>query len=102
MPYLLIFPIEKPADCKNLLGKILGIDVVVDKMRDIFLYENVRIHLDEVKNLGSFFEFEAVLNSSSNEKKEYQRVEFLMKEFAISKEDLLQGSYRELVLEKSK
>jgi adenylate cyclase class IV len=29
--------------------------------REIYLYHNVRIHLDEVEDLGTFLEFEAVL-----------------------------------------
>ncbi len=35
--------------------------VVVSKRRRLFLWEGVRIHLDEVEDLGNFVEFEAVL-----------------------------------------
>ena len=38
----------------------LGVLVVVEKVRELSLYKNVRIHLDEVERLGSFLEFEAV------------------------------------------
>ncbi|MBC7835382.1 MAG: class IV adenylate cyclase [Phycisphaerales bacterium] len=33
--------------------------VVVTKLREVYLYEGVRVHLDQVLNLGTFIEFEA-------------------------------------------
>lgn len=95
----LVIEIKSPVECKRLLTEILGIDVVVDKIRDIFLIDNVRVHLDTVKGLGSFFEFEAVYEGSdvSVERAEYEKVEALMKEFQIKPTDLIHGSYRELV-----
>src|SRR4051812_32420655 len=56
----MVIPVEDTATCKRLLASVLGVQVVVDKLRDIFLVGNVRVHLDEVKGLGKFFEFEAV------------------------------------------
>ncbi len=44
--------------------RALGVLVVVAKRREIFLHHNVRIHLDEVSGLGTFLEFEAVLDPS--------------------------------------
>src|SRR5689334_11076899 len=43
------------------LGAALDTTVVVSKRRRLFLWDGVRIHLDEVEGLGSFIEFEAVL-----------------------------------------
>jgi len=37
----------------------------VSKRREIYLWHNVRIHLDAVTGLGSFVEFEAVLGRSA-------------------------------------
>ena len=45
--------------CVDALDAALGTLVVVDKRRRLLLYENVRIHLDEVDGLGSFVELEA-------------------------------------------
>ncbi|MEZ4747950.1 MAG: class IV adenylate cyclase [Calditrichia bacterium] len=36
----------------------------VEKVRTLFLYKNVRIHLDEVALLGDFVEFESVISDS--------------------------------------
>ncbi len=41
--------------------------VVVAKRRHLFLWEGVRIHLDEVEELGTFIEFEAVLESPAGD-----------------------------------
>lgn len=42
----------------------LPIWVTVDKEREIWLYKNVRIHLDEVAGLGRFLELEAMVGPS--------------------------------------
>ena len=43
-----------------------GIAVVVVKRRHLLLWETVRIHLDEVRGLGSFLELEAVAEPGSD------------------------------------
>src|SRR4026208_2550188 len=47
-------PVVDPAALRALLAAALGIRAVVRRRRELFLYENVRIHLDAVENLGSF------------------------------------------------
>ncbi|MGZ5285686.1 MAG: class IV adenylate cyclase [Flavisolibacter sp.] len=45
---------------KQALVNALGIKVVVDKKRKIYFIDNVKFHLDEVENLGTFVEVEAI------------------------------------------
>ena len=45
----------------------LPIWVVVKKVREVYLYENVRIHLDKVDDLGNFFELEALVSAHHDE-----------------------------------
>ena len=73
-----------------------GVEIVVDKIREIYLIGNVRIHIDAVKELGNFFELEAVYDNPADEASELAKVEALMKAFGILSADLLNGSYREL------
>ena len=54
-------PVAAPDELAEALDAALGTVVVVSKRRRLFLWEGVRIHLDEVDGLGSFVEFEAVL-----------------------------------------
>ncbi|MGYP000505802119 len=78
-----IMLVENPTLVKDLFNTLLGIEFVVDKNREVFLFENVRIHLDEVVNLGTFIEFEAVCadNSEQEHRKQETKVANLMKIF---------------------
>jgi adenylate cyclase class 2 len=86
---------QDPCLAKRLLTDILGVETVVEKHRDIYLSNNVRIHIDNVKGLGAFIEFEAVYSDNAEESAEYEKVRRLISEFQIPEADLIQGSYRE-------
>jgi len=89
-----VIPVADTAGLKALLSEMLGVHRVVRKQREIFLHENVRIHLDRVDGLGEFVELEAVFDGSSAAEAEQQgKVDFLMKELDIAPGDLLATSY---------
>ena len=44
---------------KQILVKLHGIKIVVDKIRKIYFVDNVKFHFDRVKGLGTFIEVEA-------------------------------------------
>jgi adenylate cyclase class 2 len=92
-----VLPVAKSSELKSILEAILGIDVVVTKKRSVYILDNVRIHIDEVENLGNFFEFEAVFEDLANEEAEKNKVSALIKKFEIKDSDLLKFSYRELL-----
>ena len=93
-----MIPVNDPVGVKDMLSQMLGIQIVVDKKREIFLYENVRIHLDQVSALGEFMELEAVMDEKHDDKKkEKEKVNHLMDILNIKQEDLHSKSYRELV-----
>ena len=91
-----LLPVTDVEAFKELFASVLGVETVVEKKREIYLYENVRIHLDEVTELGSFFEFEAVYDEVAEEPAQTKKVKELMKAFEIKDRDLIHGSYREL------
>lgn len=94
-------PVKRSAEVKTILGNLLGRDLVVEKVRDIYLYENVRIHLDKVENLGDFLEFEAVMdNHHQFHDLEIEKVNRLMEILNISASDLVPKSYQDLIGEK--
>jgi homotetrameric cytidine deaminase len=80
------------------LTETLGVDVVVEKRRHLLLWENVRIHLDEVTGLGSFIELEAVAEDDSDLSQERAKVDRLIKELGIG--ELSAGSYADATLRK--
>ena len=97
-----VLPVNDKKNLKAILEKILGQVIVVDKQREVFLVDNIRIHLDEVKGLGSFIEFEAVYeeNSSLDKEREVKKVDELKDIFQIDDNDLLDKSYIDFFLNK--
>lgn len=89
-------PVADPAALKHALQAALGLRVVVEKHREIYLFHNVRIHLDQVTGLGNFLEFEAVLGPEVTEAAGRRQVEQLQARFGIATADLLTGSYADL------
>jgi homotetrameric cytidine deaminase len=75
---------------RDALDAALGTLAVVEKRRRLLLWEDVRIHLDEVEELGSFVELEAT-------DEDPDKIDRLRAELEI--EDLIAESYSDLVLD---
>lgn len=89
--------VEEPEGVKEMMEKLLGLHRVIRKKRDIFLYRNVRIHLDQVEQLGNFLEMEAVIDEKyHDETEEKEKIFRLMKILEINVEDLVSESYENL------
>lgn len=82
---------------KVAISEAYGIAKIVEKQRDVFLHHNVRIHLDRVKGLGDFLEFEAVLNSRDEQQRGQQQVAELTAAFGLQTDWLLLGSYSDML-----
>ena len=61
-----IMKIDEAASMIMSLDNAVGIREVVTKRREVFLHKNVRIHLDDVDELGHFIELEAVQGISND------------------------------------
>ena len=70
---------------------------VVAKHRHIWLWQNVRIHLDQVEGLGKFVEFEAVITSVDEETAAPAQLSQLSQLLSIRPEDQLAPSYADLL-----
>lgn len=94
--------VDRAADraAGRVLGAALGVLAVIEKLRTLYLWENVRVHLDEVERLGSFIEFEAVLSEKHDDADGFAKLARLQEAFGIRSEDLLETSYLELMLER--
>jgi len=93
-----VISVEEPERIKALLSEILGVHRVVRKVREIWLHENVRIHLDQVEGLGSFVELEAVYDGAPESLPAQQKkVRFLMERLGVGEEDLVDVSYEGLL-----
>lgn len=84
-------------ELKEALAAVLGITVVVEKARRLFIFKGVRIHLDRVDGLGTFIEFEGVVADGDDPGAFELLLVDLRRKFAICDEDLLSESYSDLL-----
>jgi len=101
-----ILKVQEPAFLKTLLGRLLKIRATVEKVREIYRYPGtklaskhryVQIHLDNVKKLGTFIEFE-MESSKRTENRDMQILKGLMKKLKIKTDQLEKHSYSDLLL----
>lgn len=83
---------------KGFLANALGVLAVVDKVRTLYLWQNVRIHLDHVAGLGDFIEFEAVLDETYDDEDGHRKLAHLIAAFGLGEADHLTTSYLEMAL----
>jgi adenylate cyclase, class 2 len=91
-----LVPAPQPETLIAALRAAMGVVNVVRKRREIYLWHNVRIHLDDVEGLGQFLEFEAVLSPEIDAAAGRQQLEQLTAQFRIRPGDLLAGSYTDM------
>jgi homotetrameric cytidine deaminase len=88
-------PVADPDALRAALDASLGMLVVVDKRRRLLLWENVRIHLDDVDGLGAFAELEGVAGPGSDLTTEHERVAHLREQLALG--EIVPSSYADLL-----
>src|SRR4051812_7272072 len=54
----IVAPVSEPNPLKQALLHALGVHVVVEKTRELYLWGQTRVHMDEVTGLGCFLELE--------------------------------------------
>lgn len=90
------YRIVEAGDAQTLLAALtaaIGLTVVVTKRRHLFLWQGVRIHLDDVERLGTFIELEAVAPPDSDLHHEHALISHLLSAFGITDERLLAVGY---------
>ena len=93
-----ILRVQEPEDLKKILKKILTPRIVIDKVREIYQYQGTQIHLDTVKKLGKFIEFERkTADDSSMVEKDQRILEEQMEKLEIDQTNLETLSYSDLV-----
>lgn len=93
-----IVPVHDVDGLKQLLARLWGVKVVVNKKRLLYLYENARIHLDAVEGLGTFIEFEVLMTRGKSQASRLMRR--LREMFGIADDAVVAGSYSDLILGK--
>jgi adenylate cyclase, class 2 len=93
-----IVELDDSAVLSAALADAIGIHVVVTKHRRLFLWRDVRIHLDRVEQLGEFIELEAVAPPDSDLAHERDLIVELRSAFGITDERLFAVGYAEQLL----
>lgn len=100
---ILLHKTNPESSLKEILIKANGILVIVEKQREIYFVDNVKIHLDEVKNLGTFIEVEAIDENANYSKEKLQaQCDYFQKIFAIKNEDFIAESYSDMIIKENK
>ena len=79
------------------LTAALGVRGAVVKRRELWMWQRVRIHLDEVERLGTFIELEAVMAAAEPDELGQQKVATLRERLQIADADLVGVSYSDLL-----
>jgi len=93
-----LVPVSDPEPLRDSLAASVGVRGVVVKRRHLLLWETVRIHLDEVRGLGSFVELEAVAAPGSDLRRERDQVAHLREVLDIRDAALREGSYSDALI----
>ncbi len=85
---------------EKFFNNLFDVKVIVKKKRELFNYDDTRIHLDTVKFLGKFLELETlVLNGKINAKRRFEKIISLLE---LDESKQIRKSYKDLVLSSTK
>jgi adenylate cyclase, class 2 len=88
-----LVPVSDPVALRAALAAALGERGEVRKRRALWLWHNVRIHLDDVAGLGTFIEFEAVMTAGEEDATAQARLEQLAAALGLRPDDDVAESY---------
>jgi adenylate cyclase class 2 len=85
---------------EKFFNNLFNVEVIVKKKRELFYYDDTRIHLDTVKFLGKFLELETlVINGKVDAKKRFEKIISLLK---LDEAKQIRKSYRDLLMDSTK
>ncbi|EDV92224.1 uncharacterized protein LOC6565894 [Drosophila grimshawi] len=89
--------VDEPTVLEKILRLSNGSLGILAKQRLLFLHKQTRIHMDEVKDLGHFMEFEVCLRPEQTLEEGQTIADELCCTFGIAPADLMTGSYFDLL-----
>jgi predicted adenylyl cyclase CyaB len=93
-----LYKTEDGEELRDVLENALPILTVVIKRRSIYFIENVKFHVDEVEELGSFVEIEAIdKDGTIGEEQLREQCQYYLDLFKIRAEDLIEVSYSDMM-----
>lgn len=95
----ILAPVADAATLGDTLARALGVRLVVVKERELYLWKQVRIHLDHVSGLGNFVELEAVLLPGQPEAPGHAWLAELVRQLGLGQYSRVAQSYSDLLAE---
>jgi adenylate cyclase class 2 len=95
-----LIPVDDPAALRAALEEALGVIAVVQKRRRLFLWHGVRIHLDQVNELGNFIEFEAPIREAQSVEGAEGLLRVLVDRLGVEEDMRVATSYCDLMVER--
>lgn len=86
-------------DLEKIIKKTNEVLIEVEKTREIYFIDNVKFHLDKVKNLGNFMEIEAKSKGEISLEKIKEQCNYYKNLFVIQNKDLIKNSYSDMLLD---
>lgn len=83
------------------LQSILTVETIVEKRRELWYFDDTRIHLDTVKGLGQFLELETLVLKKGRKDAE-KRFNYMVNTLDLDVKGQIRSSYRTLMLKMSK
>lgn len=97
---VILYKSDPNSSLKSILETSIGVLTVIDKEREIYFIDNVKFHIDTVKNLGNFIEIEAIdTDESIGQDALLKQCQYYLDLFEVEEKDLLSSSYSDLILE---
>ncbi len=94
----LISETESFKELDEILRSQFEVLAIVHKQRNIFLQNNIRIHLDTVKGIGKFLEIEVVYKDIVKATKQMEK---LIATLGLYEKDFIKESYSDLLINKN-
>jgi len=92
-----IFTTADADSLKRILEQALGLKTIIKKKRHLYQFRNVRIHIDEVHDLGNYIEFESVLDEAADEETGRMNLHQLLKDLSSFPLTPVAESYADLI-----
>jgi predicted adenylyl cyclase CyaB len=93
-----ILEFDKADYMKQFIDSNLCVKAVVEKERAIYRHKGTQIHLDNVKNLGTYIELEHPTQDTPQAiQKTHRKLQRLMTKLGVKPENLQKGSYSDLI-----
>lgn len=92
-----IFRTSEFKELSQLLKILYSVKIEVLKTREIFVRKNIRIHLDKIKQLGSFLEIEITGNNLNSSELQMSK---LISQLGLNENQFIKNSYSDLLIQK--